>query len=69
MISPDFQTHVTRLREVFERRRGAGLKLKPSKCMQLQLEVKYLGHGVGRNGVATDPEKVRAIEDWVTPRI
>jgi len=31
VISPDFQTHVDRLREVFERLRGAGLKLKPSK--------------------------------------
>jgi len=34
----------------------------------LQSEVKYLGHVVGRNRVATDPEKVRAIEDWVTPQ-
>jgi len=68
VISPDFKTHVSRLREVFERLRGAGLKLKPSKCALLQPEVKYLGHVVGRNGVATDPEKVRAIEDRVTPQ-
>jgi len=34
----------------------------------LRPEVKYLGHIVGRNGVATDPEKVRAIQDWVTPQ-
>jgi len=67
VISPDFKTHVSRLREVFERLRGAGLKLKPSKCALLQPEIKYLGHVVGRNGVATDPEKVRPIEDWVTP--
>jgi len=59
VISPDFQTHVSRLREVFERLRGAGLKLKPSKCALLQLEVKYL---------VKDPEKVRAIENWVTPQ-
>jgi len=68
VISPDFQTHVSRLREVFERLRDAGLKLKPSKCALLQPEVKYLGHVVGCNGVATNPEKVRAIEDWVTPQ-
>jgi len=68
VISPDFQTQVSRLRKVFERLRGAGLKLKPSKCALLQPEVKYLGHVVGRNGVATDPEKIRAIEDWVTPQ-
>jgi len=68
VISPDFQTHVSRLREVFERLRGAGLKLKPSKCALFQPKVKYLGHVVGRNGMATDPEKVRAMEDWVTPQ-
>jgi len=68
VISPDFETHVSRLREVFERLRGAGLKLKPSKCALLQPKVKYLRHIVGRNGVETDPEKVRAIEDWVTPQ-
>jgi len=66
--SPDFKTHSSHLREVFERLRGAGLKLKPSKCALLHPEVKYLGLVIGRNGVATDPEKVRAIEDWVTPQ-
>jgi len=69
VISPDFPTHVDRLREVFKRLRGAGFKLKPSKCTLLQPEVKYLEHIVGRHGVATDPKKVRAIEDWATPWI
>jgi len=64
VISPDFDTHVSRLREVFDRFRSAGLKLKPSKCALLQCEVKYLGHVVGQDGVATDPEKVRTVRDW-----
>jgi len=68
VISPDFQTHVSCLREVFERLRGAGLKLKPSKSALLQPEVKYLKHVVGRNDVTTDPEQIRAIEDWVIPQ-
>jgi len=67
VISPDFHTHVSRLREVFDRLRAAGLKLKPSKCALLQHEVKYLGHVDGRDGVATDPEKVRAVRDWAVP--
>jgi len=44
VISPDFDTHVSRLREVFDRLRAAGLKLKPSKCALQQREVMYLGH-------------------------
>jgi len=63
VISPDFLTNVSRLREVFERLRGVCLKLKPSRCALLQPEVKYLGHVVDRNGVATDPDKVRAVAD------
>jgi len=68
-ISPDFATQASCLREVFERLRGASLKLKPSKCALLQPEVKYLGHVVGRNSMATDPEKVWAVKDWVTSSI
>jgi len=66
MISPDFTTHLSRLWEVFEWLRGAGLKLTPSKCAPLQLEVKYLRHVVDQDGVATNPDKVRAVEDWAT---
>jgi len=67
VISPDFDTHISRLKEVFDRLRAAGLKLKPSKGALLQREVKYLGHVVGRDGVATDFEKVRAVRDWAVP--
>jgi len=41
IISPDFPTHVSRLREVLERLRCASLKLKLSKCALLQPEIKY----------------------------
>jgi len=68
VISSDFATHVSRLQEVFEWLRSAGLVLKPSKYALLQSEVKYLGHVVGRNSVATDPEKVWALENWVIPQ-
>ena len=67
VIATDFQTHVKRLAEVFERLRNAGLKLKPSKCVLLQKRVHKLGHIVSEEGVATDPEKVQAVADWPTP--
>jgi len=69
VISPDLKTHVNHLREVFERLRGASLKLKPSNCALLQPKVKYLSHVVGLDRVATDPKKVWTMEDWATPRI
>ena len=54
IISPDFESHIQRLQDVFERLQDAALKLKPSKCELLQDEVHYLGHVVRADGVATD---------------
>jgi len=56
-------THVSHLPEVSERLCEAGLKLKPSKCVLLQPEVKYLGHVVGWDGVATNIEEAQAVRD------
>ena len=44
------------------------MKLKPSKCHLFQTEVRYLGHVVSKNGVATDPKKVAAVADWPVPK-
>ena len=67
VIAPDFATHISRLREVFQRLRQAGLKLKPKKCELLQNAVKYLGHIVSEEGVATDPDKVEVVRNWESP--
>ena len=67
VIAPDFESHMERLTEVLRRLRQAGLKLKPSKCELLQKEVRYPGHIVSREGVATDPKKVAAVNEWPTP--
>ena len=67
VIAPTFEIHVNRLEEVFQRLAKANLKLKPSKCELFQSSVKYLGHIVSAGGVATDPDKVKAIKEWTTP--
>ena len=64
VISPDFESHLQRLQDVFERLQDAGLNLKPSKCELLQDEVHYLGHVMSADGVATDPDKVAAVHKW-----
>ena len=58
---------IERLRVVFQRLRQANLKLKPKKCVLFQRKVLYLGHIVTAEGIATDPEKIRVIEEWGTP--
>ena len=68
VFSKDFDSHLTRLEEVFQRFRAARLKLKPGKCRLFQREVNYLGHVVSQTGVATDPDKVDAVRNWPQPR-
>lgn len=59
--------HNQRLAAVFNRFLQAGLKLSPSKCNFMRKEVKYLGHVMNSQGVATDPEKIEAIRSWPKP--
>ena len=44
VVGDSFANHLTNLVSVLKRLRGAGLKLKPSKCSLCQKAVKYLGH-------------------------
>ena len=60
--------HITRLRAVFEKLAKAGLKLKPSKCEFFRSSLKYLGHIVSKDGIATDPRKIEAIQKWPQPK-
>ena len=51
-------------------KKGAGLKLKPSKCELFWQQLAYLVHMIstqGAQGVATDEGKIEAIKNWPTP--
>ena len=43
-------------------------KIKLSNCHFFRKEVQYRGHSVSREGVATDPENISAVENWRRPR-
>ena len=44
-----------------------GLQLKAKKCTFMQMEVIFLGHIVGRTGLACDPAKLSAVRNWHAP--
>ena len=62
-----FEEELRRLRDVLQRLQDAGLKLSPKKCHLFQKSVTFLGHVVSGEGISTDPEKVRAVQDWPVP--
>jgi hypothetical protein len=41
---------------------------KFSKCDFFQKQVQYLGHVISKEGVAVDPNKIKSIMDWPTPK-
>ena len=67
VYSSTYEEHLIRLSAIFQRLRDRGLRLKPSKCHLFQHSITYLGHIISEEGVATDPEKLRAVRDWPVP--
>ena len=61
------EEHLTILEEVLDRLRLAGLKLKLEKCDFLKKKIVYLGHVISEEGVAVNPEKVKAISNFPEP--
>ncbi|KAK6171893.1 hypothetical protein SNE40_018316 [Patella caerulea] len=67
IYSQTFVEHLDRIEMALNRLRKAGLKLKASKCNLFRDEVKYLGHIVSSNGIATDPTKIECVRGCRTP--
>ena len=38
------------------------------KCSFYQQQIQYLGHIISEEGIAVDPSKIEAIQEWPTPR-
>ena len=58
---------LARLEEVLASISDFGLQLKAKKCTFMQTEVGFLGHIVGRTGLACDPAKLSAVRNWHAP--
>lgn len=56
--------HEQHLRQVLEILRKEKLYAKKSKCEFFQQEVNFLGHVLSADGLAVEPVKVKAIEEW-----
>ena len=67
IFSHSLEEHEKRLFKVLDRLEEYGLKISLDKCQFCQPQVKYVGHIVSVAGIATDPEKIRAVAEWKQP--
>ena len=63
-----FSQHLEILNQVFIRFRNAGLKFKLSKSNFARTHVKWLGFILSADGVSVDPDKVKIVVNYKTPR-
>jgi hypothetical protein len=59
--------HVLHVKAVMDRLSLCGIKLKLTKCVFGQSQVKFLGHVVGTDGVSVDPAKVEVVRNMLRP--
>ncbi|GJU65015.1 transposon ty3-G gag-pol polyprotein [Tanacetum coccineum] len=64
VYSQTMEEHVTHLQLVLETMREHKLYAKMSKCVFGTTHVEYLGNVISKKGVSTEPNKVRAMQDW-----
>ena len=62
-----WKEHLERLRAVFQRLKEANLKLNGSKCLLARKEIPFLGFVVSAEGIATAPDKIRALMNMPNP--
>ena len=66
-VSQTFVEHLQHLKNIFEKLRSASMTLNLRKLEFGKEEIKFLGHLILVEGITTDPEKVKAIQEFPTP--
>lgn len=67
IYSEDPREHEAQVRKVLQRLIKAGLQADISKCEFNTTRTKYLGLIITPGGIEIDPEKVRAVNEWLPP--
>lgn len=67
IYSKTWADHLQHISQVLQLLQKHSFHVKLSKCSFAQKQLCYLGHVVSAQGVATDPSKIAAINNWPVP--
>src|ERR1044072_3488630 len=68
IFSPDPQQYAKDLRQVLKLIHNAKLQIKTRKYKFFQQSLKFLGHEISKEGIKTDPDKIKAMNEIQPPR-
>lgn len=68
ITSSNLEQHLKDLDDIFRVFKKHNLRANKKKCRFAAEEVHYLGHIISKNGIKTDPEKVKAITELKAPK-
>ena len=66
--SSSLEAHLRHLKQILEILKINQLYAKRSKCTFAEPRVEYLGHIISAEGVAIDPKKTQAVQEWPIPK-
>merc|ERR1711867_153845 len=66
--TPDMETHVEQLQQVFQIHRESGIRLTAEKTILFQEEADYLGFRVAQDGIHMKESYIQKVLDWPTPK-
>jgi hypothetical protein len=67
IYSKTYEEHIYHVKQVFDLLKEHQFKVRLSKCSFAQQQLKSLGHIISANGVGTNPEKVKDVQNWPMP--
>ena len=68
IYSANPQDHAEHLQKVLGKLREHKLFAKASKCEMLETSVEFLGQQISRGGMTPTEAKLKAVQDWATPK-
>ena len=68
IYNKSWEDHVRHVDKVLKILKEKQLYAKPSKCFSGVKEVDYWGHIVSHEGIEVDPNKIKAMMDWMIPK-
>lgn len=68
VVSKSHEEHIQHLSKIFQKFRESNITLNESKCEFIKQNVRFLGHLISGEGIQTDPEKIKSITEFPTPR-